>query len=305
MSALPSEFGLRIERVTSEHFSRVGSTNVPRNDSLASAAAPPAAAQFGLRFTFQSLQSYGHIEKSSTSLADDANVNANGIVGGVYAIYLSPVFDRNTWSATQLLLPSRVEQAAGPALYRRGSIDDFWKLSTRLGMGACSEVRLCESINDSSVRAAIKIVSKGAPDLFCPQSGDCREVLAFRAMQSHSSLVQSLGIYEDERFIYILMELLTGGQMLPRLTDRERYYPRYCENGIVTVARSLVRALPYLHLHGIARRDVKPENILYVSESKDPTVKLSDFGIADTNAHNVNATDMVGTPQYIAPEVLL
>ncbi|PXF48854.1 Calcium/calmodulin-dependent protein kinase type 1 [Gracilariopsis chorda] len=305
MSALPSDFGLGIERVTSEHFSRVGSTNVPRNDSLASAAAPPAAAQFGLRFTFQSLQSYGHTEKSSTSLADDANVNANGFVGGVYANYLSPVFDRNTWSATQLLLPSRVEEAAGPALYRRGSIDDFWKLGTRLGMGACSEVRLGESINDSSVRAAIKIVSKGAPDLFCPQSGDCREVLAFRAMQSHSSLVQCLGIYEDERFIYIVMELLTGGQMLPRLTDRERYYPRYCENDIVTVARSLVRALAHLHLHGIAHRDVKPENILYVSESKDPTVKLTDFGIAHTNAHNVNATDMVGTPLYIAPEVLL
>ncbi|PXF39393.1 Calcium-dependent protein kinase 18 [Gracilariopsis chorda] len=170
---------------------------------------------------------------------------------------------------------------AGPALYRCGSIDDFWKLSTRLDY------------------------SKGAPDLFCPQSGDCRDVLAFRAMQSHSILFQSSGIYEDERFIYIVMELLTGGQMLPRLTDRERYYPRYCENDIVTVARSLVRALAHLHLHGITHSRCQTGEHSLFSESKDPTVKLSDFGIADTNAHNVNATDMVGTPQYIAPEVLL
>ncbi|PXF47924.1 Calcium/calmodulin-dependent protein kinase type 1 [Gracilariopsis chorda] len=299
MNALPSDFGSGIKRVTSKNLFRVRSTNVPRNDSLACAATPPAAAQFGLRFTFQLYQSYDHTEKFSTLFADNVNVNAKEFLGDVYANYLSPVFDRSIWYATQLLLPFRVWQAARPGLYRRSSIDDFWKLNT-LGMGVCSEVRLGESINDFSVRATIKIVSKSAPDLFCSQSGDCRKVPAFHSMQSHFSLFQCLRIYKDERSIYIVMDLLTGGKMLRRLTNREGYYPRYCKNDIVTVACSLVRTLIDLHLHRIAHRNVKPEIIFYISESIDATVKLTDFGIAHTNAHNVTETDLVCTPQYIA-----
>ena len=251
-----------------------------------------------LRVTFKSIQSYGDTEKSSNSIGD-----ANGLLGGVYRGTPVRNIARSAWSAAVLALPSKVEQAAGE-LYRQGSVDDNYVLKDRLGAGACSEVRLAERRDDAS-RVAVKIVSKNASDLFCPLNGDCREVVAFRTLGTSDHIVKCHEIYEDDRFIYIVMELLTGGPILPRVADAAYYYPRYCENDVVTLVRALVRALLRLHSLGIAHRDVKPDNVLYVSDNKDPTVKLTDFGISHPHSDEQQANDMVGTLLYVAPEVLL
>lgn len=288
--AMPSDLGLGFERVTSEHFARVpsGGGGIARVDS-------GEGGPTGLRVTFQSLQSYGHTEKSSGSLGEDGYVN--GFVGGVYRAVMPRV-----WSAARYL-PTRVEEAAG-RLYRHGCIDDCWSFGERLGAGAFSDVRLGESKKDG-VKAAIKVVAKGAPDLFCPSSGDCREVVAFCVMERYESIVNCYEVYEDDRFIYIVMELLNGGMLLPRVADRESFYPRYCENDVVTLVRSMVRSLVHLHRLGIAHRDIKPENMLFAYDSKDPTIKITDFGISQTNCHSESVSDMVGTPLYVAPEILL
>ncbi|CDF39401.1 Serine/threonine protein kinase [Chondrus crispus] len=277
-----------------------------RTDSMQSGigAGNPIAA---LRVTFMSIKSYGNTEISSGSLGEDTN----GFVGAAYRSRWSnsdmglggagsfPRSFRNTWSTVGL--PSKVEEAAG-SYYCAGPIDKHWTIKGKLGEGAFSEVRLGEGKAGEGM-VAIKIVSKGAPDLFCPE-GACREVVSCQLFGHHPNLVQCIQIFEDDRFIYIVMELLIGGQMLPRVADTH-FYPRYCENDVVTLVRGLTRALTHLHKLGIAHRDVKPENILYASETLDPTVKLTDFGIAHTRCKTTPAHDMVGTPLYVAPEVLL
>lgn len=254
-----------------------------------------------------SIKSYGNTEKSSGSLGEDAN----GFVGGAYRSQWSssdrglggagsfPRSFRNNWSSVGL--PSKVEETAG-SYYRSGSIDDHWNIRERLGEGAFSEVRLGEGKRGEGL-VAIKIVCKGAPDLFCV-AGACREVVSCQMAGDHPNIVKCKQIFEDDRFIYIVMELLMGGQMLPRVAD-SHYYPRYCENDVVTLVRCLTRALTHLHRRGVAHRDVKPENILYASDTLDPTVKLTDFGIAHTDCETQPAHDMVGTPLYVAPEVLM
>lgn len=276
LSAIPSDLGLGlgIERVVSDHF------GIIRNDSVEGRVQ-------GLKFTFQSLQSYGH---SSTSVGDDPNP----LVGGVYA---------NIWGSWTGL--SGVRETAG-ALYRSDNVDECFVLERRLGAGACSEVRLglCKKTGN---HVAIKVVAKASNHLFW--MGECREVMAFRALlklqdgRGDGGVVQCHGVFEDDRFVYIVMELLQGGQLLPRVADRDRY-PSYCENDVVTLVRAITRALANLHNVAIAHRDVKPENILYASQSRDPTVKLVDFGISQPCSEH-QANDMVGTPLYVAPEVLL
>lgn len=302
LAAAPSDLGLGFERVVSEHFGRVGSGALMRTDSGVSAVqnGNPVAA---LRLTFMSMKSYGNTEKSSGSLAEDTNA----FVGKVYrsqwsssdrGLGGSQMSFRNSWGGGSTSL---VEEAAGE-LYRRGCIDNHWVIGERLGEGAFSEVRLGEGKNGEGY-VAIKIVSKGAPDLFC-ERGLCREVVTCNMAGEHPNIVQCKQVFEDDRFIYLVLELLTGGQMLPRLAD-SHYYPRYCENDVVTLVRCLTRALGHLHKLGIAHRDVKPENVLYASETLDPTVKLTDFGISYTGCKVSLAHDMVGTPLYVAPEVLL
>ena len=66
----------------------------------------------------------------------------------------------------------------------------------------------------------------------------------------------------------------------------------------------LLQVLLYLHAKGIVHRDLKPENILFENTSKTSNLKLIDFGIAIKRDSNTKLTTRIGTPYYIAPEVL-
>lgn len=323
LSAHPSDISQGFERVVSEHFGRVASVT----DSAASVAHPPtnpAPAAGGLRVTLISVPSYGNTENGS--FCDDANPNPNAFVGGMYTRMLPPdaVLSSQTsqtsgsfrralplplpynWSSPGLPPVSKVADAAGP-LYRSVPFDVHWVINERLGAGACSEVRLAVARDKGDMRrVGVKIVSKsvsGAPDLFTPE-GECREVVAFKIAGHHPNVVACTDVYEDERFIYLVLELLSGGQMLPRIASKH-FYPSYNENDVITLVRGLTHALSHLHQLGIAHRDVKPENVLFASDSLDPVVKLTDFGISYNSCLTSDAHDMVGTPLYVAPEVLL
>lgn len=331
ISPFPSDIGLGFERVISEHFGNVasfgaagppsGSSLAHRTDSVASGAPFQGLPQNGnsangnpltsFRFTFQSLRSYGNTEKSSSTLCDERNPFGGGAYRhGMPSVgedsflnsfgSLHPSFQA-LWGSPEHPLASKVAEAAG-ALYRAENFDEHWLLGNPIGAGACSEVRLGKS-KDGTRTVAIKVVGKGAPDLFTPD-GECREVLSFKIAGKHPNIVACNEVYEDERFIYLILELLTGGPMLRRVAS-EQIYARYCENDIATLVRGLAKGLAHLHELGIAHRDVKPENVLFASDTMDPLVKLTDFGIAQSHCLTNSARDMVGTPLYVAPEVLL
>ena len=67
--------------------------------------------------------------------------------------------------------------------------------------------------------------------------------------------------------------------------------------------RQMLSAIKHLHIHGIVHRDLKPENFLLASDESDSEIKLIDFGLSKrfTNKH---MHTVVGTPFYVAPEVL-
>jgi calcium-dependent protein kinase len=65
----------------------------------------------------------------------------------------------------------------------------------------------------------------------------------------------------------------------------------------------VLRCLIYMHKLGIVHRDIKPENMLFQNEEQN-IVKLIDFGIAKKIDGNNFLTDRIGTPHYIAPEII-
>lgn len=107
-------------------------------------------------------------------------------------------------------------------------------------------------------------------------------------------------IYEEDDHIYLVLELMTGGEMFDRIVDKEHYSEKEAADAI----RPIVDAIKYCHASGIVHRDIKPENLLYSSkDAKGSVVKISDFGLARF-VNNELATTACGTPGYVAPEVL-
>lgn len=114
----------------------------------------------------------------------------------------------------------------------------------------------------------------------------------------HPYIVKLLDVYTCSNALYLVMELVPGGDLFDRIDQKGHY----SEIDARRVMRRLLAAVHYLHeTCGIVHRDLKPENILLSSRASDIDVQLTDFGLAKPDG---DCKTFCGTPQYFAPEVL-
>nr|XP_039252725.1 cGMP-dependent protein kinase 1-like [Styela clava] len=118
-------------------------------------------------------------------------------------------------------------------------------------------------------------------------------------MQCHSSFIVRLyRTFKNERYVYMLMEACLGGELWTRLRD-ETKFP---DSRAKFYTACVVEALDYLHQKGIVYRDLKPENLLL---DKNGYVKVVDFGFAKMIQPGERTWTFCGTPEYVAPEIIL
>ena len=114
----------------------------------------------------------------------------------------------------------------------------------------------------------------------------------------HPNIVKFTDVYEDRHFLYVIMELCTGGEIFDKLIKMKRF----TELDMKTLCDQIFSALEYIHSLNIIHRDVKAENFLF---SSDGSIKLIDFGLATRLKHdNESLKEIVGSAHYIAPEML-
>jgi len=113
--------------------------------------------------------------------------------------------------------------------------------------------------------------------------------------------VQLFEMFETKKHVYMVLELLTGGELFDRVIQKGSF----SEKEAADLVRPLAAALQYLHGIGVVHRDLKPENLIYSSSRADASIKITDFGLAKlTLAAKSSLSTACGTPGYVAPEVL-
>lgn len=112
----------------------------------------------------------------------------------------------------------------------------------------------------------------------------------------HPFLVKMTGISQNERYLYIILEYVQGGELFTYL----RTVQSLKNEDAVFYAGQVVTMFEYLHSKGIIYRDLKPENLLIDSQGY---LKLTDFGFAKVIEGRTYT--LCGTPEYLAPEILL
>jgi calcium-dependent protein kinase len=162
-----------------------------------------------------------------------------------------------------------------------------------LGKGAFGEVRKAINISTSEIRA-IKSVSKNN----CSLEEQDRILNEINVMKSidHPNIVKIYEYFQDSKFIYIVMEMVQGKNLMEKLHE-VKSFPEKEAAGIL---HQILSAVNYLHKHQIVHRDLKPENILFDGSN----VKITDFGASGKFQPNSKLNTLVGTSYYIAPEVI-
>lgn len=158
---------------------------------------------------------------------------------------------------------------------------------------------------------AIKVIDKAkALDL-----ASIKREVGFMVTLVHPNIVRLFEIFEEDRSLYLVCELATGGELFERILSRGTF----TEADASRAMREVGSALQHVHEMGIVHRDLKPENLLCATPAPDAPIKVADFGLGaqrllggraelpklvNSSAWLNKRKSIVGSPIYIAPEVL-
>jgi serine/threonine protein kinase len=173
-----------------------------------------------------------------------------------------------------------------------------YELGKTLGKGTFSKVKY--GLNTENNQAfAIKIIDKSQLAKEHMEEQLKREIAIMKHLK-HDHIVQMKEVLQTAKHIYIVLDLITGGELFDRIVAAKRFD----ENTGRKYFQQLINAIYYCHQQGIAHRDLKPENLLLDGQDR---LKVSDFGLSNLQQRGNDSAmlqTVCGTPNYVAPEVL-
>ncbi|RKP21726.1 Pkinase-domain-containing protein, partial [Rozella allomycis CSF55] len=171
-----------------------------------------------------------------------------------------------------------------------------YEIGQALGSGAFSEVRQAVDKNTGQ-QYAIKIIDKSK---CAGKEGMIHSEVNILKKVKHENIISLIELYETETKLYLVMELVTGGELFDSIVEKGHY----SEPESARIVYRILSAVNYLHDLGIAHRDLKPENLMFSDKTSNARIMIGDFGLSKIfNEEEVMKT-ACGTPGYVAPEVL-
>ncbi|KNC53945.1 CAMK/CAMK1 protein kinase [Thecamonas trahens ATCC 50062] len=176
-------------------------------------------------------------------------------------------------------------------------IGKVYKFKKVLGRGAFSVVKLARHKVDGT-EWAVKCIEK---EKLTGKETMMRMEVDILCQVSHPNIIALKEIYETDKKIYLVMELVDGTDLFERIANTDEF----SEREAATVFLQLVSGVKYLHDLDIIHRDLKPENLLVAATDEDMTeIKVADFGLSKIVGEDVTLKTACGSPYYVAPEVL-
>jgi calcium-dependent protein kinase len=115
----------------------------------------------------------------------------------------------------------------------------------------------------------------------------------------HPNVIKVIDIHEDEKFLHLITELCTGGELFDRIVSKSQSPEgKMSENDATKIITSILDTVRYCHAKNIVHRDLKPENFMFVTMEEGSSIKMIDFGRSryDNRAHYGIMKTLVGTP---------
>ncbi|XP_064342543.1 ribosomal protein S6 kinase alpha-2 isoform X2 [Camelus dromedarius] len=171
---------------------------------------------------------------------------------------------------------------------------DGYEIKEDIGVGSYSVCKRCVH-KATDAEYAVKIIDKSKRD-------PSEEIEILLRYGQHPNIITLKDVYDDGKSVYLVMELMRGGELLDRILRQRCFSEREASDVLCTITKTM----DYLHSQGVVHRDLKPSNILYMDESGNPeSIRICDFGFAkQLRAENGLLMTPCYTANFVAPEVL-
>ncbi|XP_042483282.1 calcium-dependent protein kinase 1-like [Macadamia integrifolia] len=183
---------------------------------------------------------------------------------------------------------------------KTGHLKDFYTLGRKLGQGQFGTTYLCVE-KATGKEYACKSIAKRKLITEEDVEDVRREIQIMHHLAGHPNVISIKGAYEDGVAVHVIMELCAGGELFDRIVQKGHF----TERKAAELARIIVGVVQACHSMGVMHRDLKPENFLFVNQEEESLLKTIDFGLSVFFKPGEVFSDVVGSPYYVAPEVLL
>lgn len=148
----------------------------------------------------------------------------------------------------------------------------------------------------TAVQYAAKYIKRRRSSL----AGIHHEIAVLLRCRNNARVVRLVEVFETTTDMVLILEFAAGGE-LQRIFDQDQCLG---EDEARHAMRQILEGLAYLHERNIAHLDLKPQNLLLTREDCCEDIKLCDFGVSKVLDPGVVVREMLGTPDYVAPEVI-
>ncbi|XP_022766042.1 calcium-dependent protein kinase 20-like isoform X2 [Durio zibethinus] len=182
---------------------------------------------------------------------------------------------------------------------KTGNLKEIYSLGRKLGQGQFGTTFLCVE-KGTGKEFACKSIAKRKLTTKEDMEDVRREIHIMHHLAGLPNVIQIIGAYEDAVAVHVVMELCAGGELFDRIIQRGHYTERKAAG----LARLIVGVVEQCHSLGVTHRDLKPENFLFINHEEESPLKTIDFGLSMFFKPGETFRDVVGSPYYVAPEVL-
>ncbi|XP_029290122.1 serine/threonine-protein kinase BRSK2 isoform X2 [Cottoperca gobio] len=169
-----------------------------------------------------------------------------------------------------------------------------YRLEKTLGKGQTGLVKLgihCVTCQ----KVAIKIVNREKLSESVLMKVE-REIAILKLIE-HPHVLKLHDVYENKKYLYLVLEHVSGGELFDYLVKKGRLTPKEARKFF----RQIMSALDFCHSHSICHRDLKPENLLLDEKNN---IRIADFGMASLQVGDSLLETSCGSPHYACPEVI-
>ncbi|KAK4720777.1 hypothetical protein R3W88_011010 [Solanum pinnatisectum] len=182
---------------------------------------------------------------------------------------------------------------------KTGNLKEFFSIGKKLGQGQFGTTFKCVE-KGTGKEYACKSIAKRKLLTDDDVEDVRREIQIMHHLAGHPNVISIKGAYEDAVAVHVVMERCAGGELFDRIIQRGHY----TERKAAELTRTIFGVVEACHSLSVMHRDLKPENFLFVDQKEDSLLKTIDFGLSVFFKPGERFTDVVGSPYYVAPEVL-
>lgn len=184
--------------------------------------------------------------------------------------------------------------------FRTEPFENSYEVFEEIGTGQHAVVRRCRC-KISATEYAAKFIRKrrvSSSRRGVPLSDIQQEVRLLSEM-SHENVISCHQVFESDLHVILVLELVRGGELFEHVTEKDHV----SEAEAALFIKQILRGLEHMHAKRIAHLDLKPENVMLLSKNR-PQLKLIDFGLSRKISPDSEQRDMLGTPEFVAPEIV-